>query len=69
MFPGRFNDILVADRHYLALRHDYSNFDEVVARFHDPAVRERIVEEAHALVMEKHLLRHRVEETLRLAAG
>jgi hypothetical protein len=68
MFPGRFNDILVADRHYLALARDFSNLDEVVARFRDPAVRERIVEEAYALVMEKHTFRHRVEEALRLAA-
>ena len=68
MFPGRFNDILVADRHYLALARDGSNLREVLERFRDPAVRERIVEEAHALVLEKHTLRHRVEEALRLAA-
>src|SRR5208282_4665936 len=35
MFRGRFNDILEADRHYLALEDDLSNLDDVLLRFAD----------------------------------
>jgi hypothetical protein len=61
MFPGRFNDILVADRHYLALREDFSNVDEVIERFRDLAERRRIAEAAHELVLSGHTYARRVE--------
>jgi hypothetical protein len=60
MFPGRFNDILEADRHYLALNPDFSNIDSVMARFRDPATRIRMTEAAHAHVMAGHTYPHRM---------
>jgi hypothetical protein len=54
MFRARFNDILKGDRHYLALDHDFSNLEDVLARFSDPAQRRAIVEEAYAHVMDAH---------------
>jgi Glycosyl transferases group 1 len=60
MFPGRYNDILEADRHYLALRPDFSNIDQVLARFRDPAERERLTDAAHAHVMAAHTYPHRL---------
>ncbi|MDO9414079.1 MAG: glycosyltransferase [Pseudolabrys sp.] len=54
MFRGRFNDILEADRHYIALNDDFSNFDAVVERFRDDNQRNRICEEAYAHVLEHH---------------
>jgi hypothetical protein len=61
MFPGRFNDILVADEHYLALAKDISNLPEVLDRFYDLTERQRIVETAHAHIMQAHTYGHRME--------
>jgi hypothetical protein len=60
MFRGRFNDILAADRHYLALGHDFANLDDVLAKFSDLRERQTIVEQAHAHVMEAHTYAHRM---------
>jgi hypothetical protein len=60
MLRGRFNGILEADRHYLALEHDLSNIGPVMARFSDPVVRGRLVDEAHDHVMAGHTYRHRM---------
>ena len=35
LYPGRFNDVLVADRHYIPLERDGSNADEVVRKLLD----------------------------------
>ena len=48
MFYGRYNDILVANRHYLALADDFSDLDEVLRRFSDATTRREIVEELMA---------------------
>lgn len=66
MFPGRYNDILEADRHYLALNPDFSNIEAVMERFRDPGERGRITAAAHAQVMGAHTYPHRVA---RLAAA
>ncbi len=66
MFPGRYNDILEADRHYLALQADFSNIEACLARFRDPVERERLADAAHAHVMAAHTYPHRVA---RLAAA
>lgn len=66
MFPGRYNDILEADRHYLALKPDFSNIQACMARFRDPAQREHLTEAAHAHVLAGHTYAHRLA---RLAAS
>jgi hypothetical protein len=71
MFRGRFNDILHADRHYLALADDLSNLDEVLRRFADFSVRRQIAEEAYTHVTSAHTYAHRmrlVAKTLTSAA-
>jgi hypothetical protein len=60
MFRGRFNDILEADQHYLALNHDFSNLEEVLDCFSDPTQRRVIVEQAYAHVMDSHTYAHRM---------
>ncbi len=62
MFRGRFNDILEADRHYLALNPDFSNMEEVLARFRDPGERRGVAEAAHAHVAGAHTYRHRLDQ-------
>jgi len=62
MFRGRFNDILIADRHYLALDEDFSNIDVVMTRFFDLDERRRMVEEAFNFVMDGHTYMHRMNK-------
>ena len=47
MFEGRYNGVLEEDVHFIPLRKDFSNFDDVISRFGDPAVRAQITENAH----------------------
>jgi hypothetical protein len=61
MFRGRFNDILVADQHYLALNDDFSNSEDVLARFQDTNERLRIADQAYEHVMAGHTYRHRMK--------
>jgi hypothetical protein len=60
MFRGRFNDILKPDQHYLSLNSDFSNLQDVLVRFFDPAERRAIVEQAYAHVMDAHTYAHRM---------
>ena len=62
MFPGRFNDILNADEHYIALEPDFSNIDEVLATFQDTARCQDIVERTYDLVTSKHTYPHRMQQ-------
>ena len=68
MFRGRFNDILNADEHYLALEPDFSNIDAVLAAFADPSRRQRIVDAAFDLVSTKHTYQQRVQQVYDLLA-
>ncbi len=61
MFPGRFNDILEADRHYLALAPDFSNAAEVVEKLCDLAFRRRMVDEAYDHVHAHHTYARRLD--------
>ena len=54
MFPGRFNDILEADRHYIALAPDFSNIQDVMERFRDPTYRQIVADRAYEHVMAEH---------------
>ncbi len=60
MFPGRFNDILVADRHYLALHRDFSNIAEVMEKYRDREYRMRMVDETYQYIMDTHTFHHRM---------
>jgi hypothetical protein len=62
MFPGIYNRILEAGRHYLALEPDFSNIDTVMARFRDPAERERLTEAANDHIIAAHTYPHRMAE-------
>lgn len=62
MFRGRFNDILVANEHYIALESDFSNIDEVLAAFRDSRKRQEIADRAHDLVLSGHTYPHRMQQ-------
>lgn len=61
MFPGRFNDILRAGEHYVALAQDFSNVAEVLDQLRSLSARQRIVDRAYEHVMEGHTYRHRLQ--------
>jgi hypothetical protein len=48
LFEGEYSGVLAPMVHYVPLRKDFSNFDEVVALISDDAAREEIVENAHS---------------------
>jgi hypothetical protein len=60
MFPGRYNDILRAGEHYLALDPDFSNARDCLEALRDTGLRERIAEAALAHVMAGHTYKHRL---------
>lgn len=62
LLEGAYSGLLTADRHYLAVRSDFSNLEEVVARFKDPSLREQISEAAWEHVHAHHTYAHRVSE-------
>lgn len=68
LLPGRYNDLLVADRHYLALEPDFSNIDDVLERFRDDSHRIAIAHDAREWALEHHTHAHRVRSLL-LAVG
>lgn len=47
LFEGRYADVLEPMRHYIPLRKDFGNFDEVVGLLRDPAVRRELTDNAH----------------------
>ena len=65
LMRGRYNDILVADEHYLAVDADFANLDDVLRRFRDPGERRRIADNAYAHVGERHTYRSRVASLYR----
>jgi hypothetical protein len=62
LFPGRYNDILVADKHYFALAPDFGNIDEAIDTLRDLKKRSEIAEEAHTLMLERHTYAHRMQQ-------
>ncbi len=57
---GRYNDILRAGEHYIALDPGLGNTPAAIERFCDPAERRRIADAAQALVHDAHTYRHRL---------
>jgi hypothetical protein len=64
MFPGRFNDILRAGEHYLALDRSFGNLHDVCAALRDPVALARITDAAHEYALSGHTYAHRVRSVL-----
>jgi hypothetical protein len=62
LMTGRYNDILVANEHYIPVRDDLSDIDEALRRFSDPEERQGIARRAREHVLANHTYRHRVRE-------
>ena len=60
LLEGRYNDILVANEHYLALKKDFSNIHDVVERFKDEQHRTAMVQRTYEYALAEHTYQHRV---------
>ncbi|MGB6445516.1 MAG: glycosyltransferase [Xanthobacteraceae bacterium] len=69
MVRGRFNDILDADKHYLAIAEDFSDLDDALRRFSDLSVRRAIIEDAYAHVSASHTYAHRMRQVAGILRG
>jgi hypothetical protein len=60
MFEGSYSGIFEADRHYISLKKDFSNFDEVVSKIHDNEFLQNIADTAYEeiLVNPEYSYRH-----------
>jgi hypothetical protein len=47
LFEGKYSGILHPMIHYIPLKKDWSNFDEVIERFRDPVLRQELTENAY----------------------
>jgi hypothetical protein len=64
LFPGRYNALLVADRHYLKLETDFSNVDDVLECFRDDTHRVRLAHETREWALDGQTHAHRVRSLL-----
>ena len=60
LLSGRYNDILIPDRHYIELAPDYSNIADAMERFSDASYREAMANEAREYVMAEHTYARRL---------
>jgi hypothetical protein len=65
LLEGEYNGILNADEHYIAVKKDFSNLGDTVARFKDESYRHQMVERTYRHAMEQHTYTHRVEAILK----
>lgn len=65
LLKGRYNDILVADRDYIAVGSDLHDAEEALERIKDPHVRIEVSEAARQRVLDGNTLRHRVVSILK----
>ena len=66
MFPGRFNDILQPDEHYISLNRDFSNLEDVLERINDVSYMGKMVNETYEYVIDSHTHNHRIKKLLDL---
>jgi hypothetical protein len=62
LFPGRYNDILIAGKHYFPLAPDFSNVDEALDRLRDLKARKAMVDETYDFILQHHTYEHRMQQ-------
>lgn len=62
LLEGDYSGILKPNEHYIPLRKDYSNANEVLERLRDDSYVQRMVDDTYEFAMEGHTYRHRVRE-------
>lgn len=62
MLRGRFNDILKADEHYIAIDPSFDNAREAIRRFRDAHERQSMVDRTYEYVLASHTHAHRAAD-------
>lgn len=66
MFPGRFNDILQPDDHYIPLLPDLTNLADVAEKLRDMSFLQRMVDRTHEYILDAHTHNHRVQALMNI---
>jgi hypothetical protein len=61
MFPGRYNDILYSNEHFIKVERDFSNVDEVMEKFLDKDLNDQITKRAYEYSMDSQTISHRIK--------
>ncbi len=61
LLEGKYSDILKPNEHYIELKKDFSNIDEVIEKMKDDKIRKQIVDRAYDYVINNHTYKHRIE--------
>lgn len=61
LMEGRYNEILMPGDNYVELRHDLSNWDDVLEQVRDRTAMEVLARRTHDLMHDRHLYRHRLQ--------
>lgn len=64
LLEGEYNGILRADEHYIALRKDHANFQDIVDRLKDMTYRSEMVERTRAFALAEHTHEVRVDSLI-----
>ena len=64
LLEGTYNGILKEDEHFIGVKKDYSNFDEVIEKYKNPRKRKEIVDSAYDHVITHHTYEKRVQSIL-----
>jgi len=64
LLPGRYSDVLTKDVHYIELKRDFSNLDEVLEKAQDTTYLQNMVDHAYNDVVQNHTYQHRINTVL-----
>lgn len=69
LVEGDYNGILRADEHFLAVKKDLSNIQEVIDCFRDDGFRQKMVDSTYEYVLDEHTYAHRVRSFVNQVAA
>lgn len=69
LFEGKYNDILMPNKHFIELKKDFSNLQEVIEKFKDREYIRKIVDSAYDYVINCHTYRHRIDMIYKTIEG
>ena len=64
LLEGKYNNILEPNLHYLSLKKDYSNIDEILEKLKDVKLIEQIANDSYEFILENHTYEKRINHIL-----
>jgi hypothetical protein len=68
LLEGNYNGILKPDTHYISLRKDYSNINDVIKRFNDKSYVQKMVDDTYEYVIGNHTLANRIYDVWKMVS-